>query len=476
MAALDQSQAIIEFSPDGVIRYANSNFLQTVGYSLDEILGKHHSLFVTPQEREAPEYKAFWASLKAGKFQSAEYRRIGKGGKDVWIQASYNPILNNDGQVVGVMKIASDTTAEKIISAENAGQIAALNRSQAVIHFTPEGEILFANDNFLHAVGYTLEEIKGRHHSMLVYEDDQGAEYEKFWQALRHGEFQSAEYKRKAKGDRDIYINATYNPIFDQDGKVFKVVKFATDETERVKRRLALREIDGDLSRIQEAIDQVSDQIKTSLASSRDTASGVENVASGSSQLAASVQDISQQLSQAEKVSGEAVSKSRTATEFINSLTNSAEQINSVVKLISDIAAQTNLLALNATIEAARAGEAGKGFAVVASEVKQLASQSANATGEITSQIQTVQNATREASEAILSIEEVIRGVNDISMSIAGTMEEQAAVTSDISGNMSHASKAVTDITDSFEAISISIQDIQETANKLKQMSASIAA
>ena len=229
MEALDRSQAIIEFHPDGTNRNANQNFLDTVGYSLEEIRGKHHSIFVAPNERNSDAYKAFWAELRAGQFKSAEFRRFGKDGREVWIQASYNPVKNEAGDVIAVMKIASDTTQAKLASAENAGQIDALYRSQAVIHFTPNGRIL-ANENFLETTGYSLDEIQGRHHSMFVAKEEKGPEYDAFWKALQNGEYQAAQYRRIGKNGREFYINATYNPIFDMDGKVFKVVKFATDE------------------------------------------------------------------------------------------------------------------------------------------------------------------------------------------------------------------------------------------------------
>ena len=476
LEALSASQAIIEFSPDGIIQFANQNFLDAVGYQLDEIVGKHHSIFVVPSDRDSRSYQDFWQSLRAGKFQTAEYRRIRKDGKDIWIQASYNPLFDKSGNVIGIMKIAADTTAAKRVSAENAGQIEALNKSQAVIHFSPDGTILWANDNFLDAVGYSRDEIYGKHHSMFVPQEELGPSYDQFWLNLRRGQFQSAEYRRIAKGGREFFINASYNPIVDIDGKVFKVVKFATDETDRVERMNALKTIDVDLARIQAAVNQVNALAESSATASHETAGNVESVAAGSVQLSTSVKDISSQVCHAETVSGEAVEKAKSATHFLSGLSDSAEQISSVVKLISDIAAQTNLLALNATIEAARAGEAGKGFAVVASEVKELASQSASATEDITKQILSVQTATREAVNAILGIEEVIRQVNEIAMAMSSTIEEQSAVTGTISSNMSDASAAVSQISQGFKEISSALQEIRSSTDAVKSMSAAFAA
>ncbi len=476
MKALTQSQAVIEFSPDGTVQHANQNFLDTIGYDLDEIVGKHHRMFVTTEEAGSAAYTRFWDDLRAGKFRSAEFRRVGKGGREVWIQASYNPIKNKAGDVIGIMKLASDTTDAKKASLLNAGQIAALNQSQAVIHFAPDGTILQANDNFLAAVGYSMDEIRGRHHSMFVADEDQGPRYEAFWGDLRHGEYQAAEYRRIAKGGREFFINATYNPIFDTDGNVIRIVKFATDETDRVERMRAVQSIDTGLALIEDAISNVAKQAAEAYQSSTETSENVRSVATGSSQLASSFTEVSSRLADAGNISAEAVDKAQEASNQIGSLTQSAEQISSVVKMISDIAAQTNLLALNATIEAARAGEAGKGFAVVASEVKALASQSANATEDITRQILAVQTSTHGAAESIAAIERVIGQVNEVSVAISATVEEQATVTQDISGNMSSANTAVSNISGSFETIAKSIEEIQISAKKLKKASSHIAA
>ncbi|MFC6199044.1 methyl-accepting chemotaxis protein [Ponticaulis profundi] len=475
MEALDRSQAIIEFHPDGTIRNANQNFLDTVGYSLEEIRGKHHSIFVAPNERNSDAYKAFWAELRAGQFKSAEFRRFGKDGREVWIQASYNPIKNEAGDVIAVMKIASDTTQAKLASAENAGQIDALYRSQAVIHFTPNGRILDANENFLETTGYSLDEIQGRHHSMFVAKEEKGPEYDAFWKALQNGEYQAAQYRRIGKNGREFYINATYNPIFDMDGKVFKVVKFATDETGRMKRNETMKAIDADIARIQTAITKVVAEAEKSAEASKNTNSSVEQVATGSVQLAASVAEISEQISKAGTISSDAVTRAHVASTNIESLSQAAEQITNIVNLISSIAEQTNLLALNATIEAARAGEAGKGFAVVASEVKQLATQSARATEEITSQIQAILSAVTDSKTAISEIEYVVNEVNKISTSVAGAVEEQSAVTQDISRSMRNASQMVAEVSSGFDRIAKSTDDVRQSTEKMKILSSSIA-
>lgn len=233
-AAISKSQAVIEFETDGTIITANQNFLDALGYRLEEIKGKHHAMFVAPEVRDSAEYRKFWADLARGEFQSGEYKRLGKGGKEVWIQASYNPILDRSGKPCRVIKFASDITAKKMRSMEDAGKIAAIGRAQAVIEFNLDGTIITANDAFLKALGYPLAEIQGKHHGMFVAPDERNSDaYREFWASLNRGEFQTGEYKRFGKGGKEVWILASYNPILDDAGKPFKVVKFASDVTEQ---------------------------------------------------------------------------------------------------------------------------------------------------------------------------------------------------------------------------------------------------
>ncbi len=232
--AISKSQAMITFNMDGTVVEANQNFLDLLGYSLDEIRGKHHSIFVEAAYRSSPDYQQFWAALNRGEFQAAEYKRIGKGGREVWIQASYNPILDANGKPVKVVKFATDVTSQKIRNADYVGQIEAIGKSQAVISFNMDGSIIEANANFLNALGYTLDEVKGKHHSIFVEAAYANSpDYQQFWAALNRGEYQAAEYKRIGKGGREVWIQASYNPILDLNGKPFKVVKFATDVTQQ---------------------------------------------------------------------------------------------------------------------------------------------------------------------------------------------------------------------------------------------------
>jgi methyl-accepting chemotaxis protein len=248
--AISKSQAVIEFKLDGTIINANPNFLGALGYSLAEIQGKHHSMFVDPAERESTTYREFWTRLNRGEFQAAQFKRFGKGGKEIWIQASYNPILDRHGKPVGVIKFATDITAQKIQSMEDAGKIAAISRAQAVIEFNMDGTIVTANENFLGVVGYSLDEILGKHHSMFVVPDRDSSAYREFWARLNCGQCEAAEYKRIGKGGKEIWILASYNPILNEAGKPFKVVKFATDVTAQ---KLKAADNDGQIDAIKKS-------------------------------------------------------------------------------------------------------------------------------------------------------------------------------------------------------------------------------
>jgi len=477
--AFSRSQAMIEFTPDGHILDANPNFLGAMGYTLDEIKGQHHRMFVDPDYGNSVEYKEFWQELAAGDFKAEEFLRFDKAGNEVWIQASYNPVVNAAGKVVKVVKIASDITAQKLRSADFEGQVDALNRSQAVIHFELDGTILDANENFLGATGYAIDEIRGQHHSMFVEPDyGQSDEYRRFWEELGAGQFKADEFKRVAKGGREIWIQATYNPIMDASGRPFKVVKFASDITEQVlerqRRRSVQQQIDTDLTEMSQSISQTAHQASESASAAEQTSSSVQTVAAASEELVASIQEISRQVQVALEVSGNAQGEAERSSEIMSGLSEDAKTIGSVIELIDGIADQTNLLALNATIEAARAGEAGKGFAVVASEVKSLASQTSKATEEISTQVNSVQETTERAVEAIESIMGVIKNIAEIATSISTAVEEQTAVTNDISSNMQAAAQGVELVTSNLQTISSSATQLEGSTNTVREASQSL--
>ncbi len=230
--ALNRVQAVIEFELDGTILHANDNFLKTVGYTAEEVIGKHHAMFCDPVYAASPAYKTFWAKLASGEFDRADYKRLAKGGREVWINASYNPIFDEHGKPYKVIKFATDITRQTMANADFEGKINAVSKSQAMIEFNLDGTIVTANQNFLDTMGVTLADITGKHHRMFCSaEVAASGEYAAFWDKLRAGQFDSGEYKRVAPGGREVWLNASYNPIFDAEGKPFKVVKFATDVT-----------------------------------------------------------------------------------------------------------------------------------------------------------------------------------------------------------------------------------------------------
>jgi methyl-accepting chemotaxis protein len=412
IAAIGRAQAVIEFNLDGTIITANENFLGALGYSLSEIQGKHHSMFVAPSERESSAYREFWAALNRGEFRSGEYKRFGKGGKEVWILASYNPILDDTGKPFKVVKFASDVTAEKLRAADFAGQIEAIGKSQAVIEFNMDGIVLNANENFLATLGYSLSDIQGKHHSMFMpAEERDSPDYREFWATLNRGEFQSGEYKRIGRGAREVWIQASYNPIRDLNGKPYKVVKYATDTTAQVVARMKAEKVRGMM----------------------------ESVAAGAEELNASVREISEAMSKSKDTANDAVDRVEAADQQAQRLSAAAESMRSIVQLIGDITGQINLLALNATIESARAGEAGRGFAVVAAEVKNLANQAKQATDKIEQEIGNLNGISGDVLTALESIKKAIQGVNEYVTSTAAAVEEQSAVTSEMSTGMQRA-------------------------------------
>lgn len=412
IAAIGRAQAVIEFKLDGTVVTANENFCKALGYSLAEIEGKHHSLFVAQADRDGVAYREFWAALNRGEYQAGEYKRIGKGGREVWILASYNPLLDENGKPFGVVKFATDVTAEKLKNADLAGQIAAIDKAQAVIEFNMDGSIITANANFLGALGYSLAEIKGKHHSMFVDPSERdGAAYREFWAALNRGEYQAAEYKRIGKGGKEVYIQASYNPILDLNGKPFKVVKYATDTTKQVLVRMGNERVRGMM----------------------------ESVAAGSEELNASVREISEAMTKSRETAMSAVEQVSSADAQAQRLTEAAQAMSGIVEMINNITGQINLLALNATIESARAGEAGRGFAVVASEVKSLANQAKQATDKIGEEIGSLNSISGDVVSALGSIKQAINNVSEYVTSTAAAIEEQSTVTNEMSTSMQRA-------------------------------------
>ncbi|GHG07618.1 methyl-accepting chemotaxis protein [Thalassotalea marina] len=492
--AINRVQAVIEFTLDGTIVDANNNFLSVMGYSLQEVVGKHHSMFTTKEHAASSEYKQFWQKLNKGEFDAGEYKRIAKGGKEVWINASYNPIHDKNGKVVGVIKFATDITQSKRQLANFEGQIKAIGQSQAVIEFELDGTIISANANFLAAMGYSLDEISGKHHRIFAEpEYANSPEYKAFWQQLNQGQFDSGEYKRIGKHGKEVWIQATYNPILDANGKPYKVVKYAVDITERkraieeVKDALQLMS-EGDLTVkinnnlgsefqvLKDSINELTTNLNnmfTSVSSAaknvshaalelkkgnQDLSSRTESQAASLEETASAMEQLTRTVQENANNAGEAMAKSQSvmgkasegegaandAIQAMQGIEQSSKKISDIISVIDEIAFQTNLLALNAAVEAARAGEQGRGFAVVASEVRNLAQRSASAAREIKGLIkdsvaavnqgsQLVDNTGQTLNALIGAVEEVVFMVAQIDTA----SKEQAVGINEVSGAVS---------------------------------------
>ncbi|MEN0110376.1 MAG: PAS domain-containing methyl-accepting chemotaxis protein, partial [Planctomycetota bacterium] len=395
--ALRRSQAVIEFELDGTILDANENFLAAVGYTLDEVRGQHHRIFCDPEEASTPQYREFWARLGRGEFDAGEYRRFTKDGAEIWIQASYNPVFDEAGRPVKVIKHAADITARRVLAAEHQGQVDAINKSQAVIEFDPSGTILSANENFLAAVGYTLDEVCGQHHRIFCdAEYAQSDAYRDFWRRLAAGEYQAGQYQRFGKGAREVWIQASYNPIFSPSGEIVKVVKYASDITAQVETK-------------------------------RKAATVGNTVAASVQEMVTVVDEIAQNVTRTATLAKDAERVADETGRDVESLGESSRKIGEVVGVIQELADQTNLLALNATIEAARAGESGRSFAVVASEVKELANATAKATQNIEHSVREIQQSIDGVVGSTTKITEGIAEVSVNTTTVAAAIEEQSA-------------------------------------------------
>jgi methyl-accepting chemotaxis protein len=485
--AIHRSQAVIEFDMNGVIQNANEIFLKMVGYSLSELKGKQHSQFVEESIRKGAEYREMWQRLNRGESISGEFRRIANGGREIYIQGVYSPIFDKHGQPFKVVKYASDVTAARLQNADHEGQVAAIGRVQAVIEFGLDGTIVKANHNFLESMGYRLDEVQGRHHSMFVdTKYSSSAEYRKFWSELAEGRQQSGRFRRVGKGGNEVWIQGSYFPILDYAGRPFKVVKYATNITQLKQVEAALENTVQTLASSAQELTAVSQQMASN---SEETASqanvvsaaaeqvsrNVGTVASAAEEMGASIKEIAKNANEAARVATTAVRVAEKTNATVSKLGESSAEIGNVIKVITSIAQQTNLLALNATIEAARAGEAGKGFAVVANEVKELAKQTAKATEDIGRKIEAIQSDTKGAVEAIGQIGTIIGQINDIQSTIASAVEEQTATTSEISRNVNEAALGSREIAQNVMGVAQAARSTTEGAANTKASAEELA-
>ncbi len=532
LRAISKIQGVIEFDLKGNILAVNENFTNVTGYSEKEIVGNHHSMFVDDAYKTSKEYKDFWDKLGRGEADEGVYRRIGKNGKEIWLQASYNPIYGLDGEAFKVVKYATDITEVQQKAADYNGQLAAIDKVMGIIEFDLKGNILAVNENFINVTGYSEKEIVGKHHSIFVDPVYQSSdEYKAFWDKLGKGEASRGVFNRVGKGGKNIWLQASYSPIFNASGKPFKVVKYATDitiehqnaaaleaavaqtqqvieasKTGNLTARVPLEGKTGPIASLCEGVNALLDTMTEVIVQVREagetinTASGeiatgnndlssrteqqassLEETASSMEELASTVKQNAENAKQANQLasaaSGVAVKGGEVVGRVVNTMSainESAQKIEDIISVIDGIAFQTNILALNAAVEAARAGEQGRGFAVVAGEVRNLAQRSASAAKEIkeliTDSVSKTSEGTKLVEDAGNTMQEIVSSVQRVT----DIMGEISAASSEQSVGIDQVNTAITSMDEATQQNAALVEEAAAAAESLVEQATSL--
>ena len=532
LAALDKTQALLELTLDGTIISANKNFRRAVGYELDELRGRHHSMLLAEGQRDGAEYRDFWQKLREGKVVHQECKRIGKGAREVWLYASYHPILDGFGKPFKVLKVALDLTEYKLRDALTDGQLVAINKAQAVVEFELDGRIIGANENFVDLFGYTVEEVRHLHHDALLDpRERRQSDCRALWQKLGRGEYDSGRYRRLAKDGRELWIQGSYNPILDPNGKPYKVIQYVTDvtaqqrtseemqdavrETQAVleaatsgdlSRRLSTDGLTGEVRPMAEGVNALIDSLaqiilrikgaadEVSLGAqdisrgnldlsgrTEEQAARLEETAASMEQMTTTVKRNADNAAEANRLALEARDTAERggsvvgrAVEAMQQANGASRKIADIIGVIDEIAFQTNLLALNAAVEAARAGEQGRGFAVVASEVRNLAGRSATAAKEIKALIQDSVSKVADGSkhveqsgQTLSAIVDSVKKVTDVVAEITTASREQAA-------GIEHVNRAVLQMQHATQQNASLVEEAAAASESLREQAAGL--